>query len=252
MQASKELEICSPPVTKPELTYRSDIDGLRAVAVLLVFAFHLQAFKIMGGFVGVDVFFVISGFLISSVILRDIEESRFSLAAFYERRIRRIIPALVVMMFVTTLFCAFYQLPAQVEDTAKSLLAATYSVSNIYFLLTTNYFSTSDAKPFLPTWSLAVEEQFYIFFPLFLLLIRRMFPGRLKTAILGVVRRECMERIRISHRNVLSSLRAGVGVVTWNDAGVGCLSPYRVRCRAEPDCGRRIDRYPGLRLFLLG
>jgi peptidoglycan/LPS O-acetylase OafA/YrhL len=186
MQASKELEICSPPVTKPELTYRSDIDGLRAVAVLLVFAFHLQAFKIMGGFVGVDVFFVISGFLISSVILRDIEESRFSLAAFYERRIRRIIPALVVMMFVTTLFCAFYQLPAQVEDTAKSLLAATYSVSNIYFLLTTNYFSTSDAKPFLPTWSLAVEEQFYIFFPLFLLLIRRMFPGRLKTAILGV------------------------------------------------------------------
>ena len=186
MQASKELEICSSPVIKPELKYRSDIDGLRAVAVLLVFAFHLRAFKILGGFVGVDVFFVISGFLISSVILRDIEESRFSLAAFYERRIRRIIPALVVMMFVTTLFCAFYQLPTQVEDTARSLLAATFSVSNIYFLVTSNYFSNNDAKPFLPTWSLAVEEQFYIFFPLFLLLIRRMFPGRLKTAILSV------------------------------------------------------------------
>jgi peptidoglycan/LPS O-acetylase OafA/YrhL len=124
--------------------------------------------------------------LISSVILRDIQESRFSLTAFYERRIRRIIPALVVMMFVTTVFCALYQLPAQVEDTAKSLLAATFSVSNVYFLLTSNYFSHSDAQPFLPTWSLAVEEQFYIFFPLFLLLIRRVFPGRLKTAILGV------------------------------------------------------------------
>jgi peptidoglycan/LPS O-acetylase OafA/YrhL len=186
MQASKELEVCSPPVTKPELSYRSDIDGLRAVAVLLVFAFHLQAFKILGGFIGVDVFFVISGFLISSVILRDIEESRFTLAGFYERRIRRIFPALVVMMFVTTAFCAFYQLPAQVVDTAKSLLAATFSFSNVYFLATTNYFTNSDAKPFLPTWSLAVEEQFYIFFPLFLLLIRRWFPGRLKTAILGV------------------------------------------------------------------
>ena len=186
MQASKYAEVCSPPVTKPELTYRSDIDGLRAVAVLLVFAYHLQAFKILGGFIGVDVFFVISGFLISSVILRDIEESRFSLIAFYERRIRRIIPALVVMMFFATIMCTFYQLPAQVEDTAKSLLAATFSVSNVYFLLTTNYFSNSDAKPFLPTWSLAVEEQFYIFFPLFLLLVRRFFPGKLKTAILGV------------------------------------------------------------------
>ena len=186
MQASKVLEVCSAPVTKPDLAYRSDIDGLRAVAVLLVFAFHLQAFKIMGGFIGVDVFFVISGFLISSVILRDIQESRFSLTAFYERRIRRIIPALVVMMFVTTVFCAFYQLPAQLEDTAKSLLAATFSFSNIYFLVTTNYFSNSDAKPFLPTWSLAVEEQFYIFFPLFLLLIRRFFPSRLKTAVISV------------------------------------------------------------------
>jgi peptidoglycan/LPS O-acetylase OafA/YrhL len=191
MQASKALEAAvvrssSPSEVKPALRYRSDIDGLRAVAVMIVLAFHLDAFSVFGGFVGVDVFFVISGFLISSVILRDIEESRFSLVAFYERRIRRIIPALVVMMFVTTIACAYYQLPGQLVSTGKSLLAATFSVSNVYFLLSTNYFSNNDAKPFLPTWSLAVEEQFYIFFPLFLLLVRRFFPGRFKAAIISV------------------------------------------------------------------
>src|ERR1700761_8792929 len=116
MQASQYAEVYSPPVTKPELTYRSDIDGLRAVAVLLVFAYHLQAFKILGGYVGVDVFFVISGYLISSVILRDIQESRFSLAAFYERRIRRIIPALIVTLFVTTIFACYFLLPSQLID----------------------------------------------------------------------------------------------------------------------------------------
>ena len=90
------------------------------------------------------------------------------------------------MMFVTSILCCYYQLPSQLENSAKSLLAATFSVSNIYFLITTNYFSNNDTKPFLPTWSLAVEEQFYIFFPLFLLLIRRYFPGRFKIAIVGV------------------------------------------------------------------
>ena len=191
MQVSKELEEdvaggVSRSESKPRLAYRPDIDGLRAVAVLLVLAFHMGAFSAWGGFVGVDVFFVISGFLISSVILKDIEESRFSLLAFYERRIRRIIPALVVMLFVTAILCCYYQLPSQLENTAKSLLAATFSVSNIYFLLSSNYFSNNDAKPLLPTWSLAVEEQFYIFFPLFLLLIRRFFPGRFKSAIVCV------------------------------------------------------------------
>jgi peptidoglycan/LPS O-acetylase OafA/YrhL len=191
MQVIKQLEEeiagrISPAERTRTLAYRPDIDGLRAVAVMLVLAYHMRAFGAFGGFVGVDVFFVISGFLISSVILKDIEESRFSLVAFYERRIRRIIPALVVMLLVTTAVCCYYQLPSQLENSAKSLLAATYSVSNIFFLMTTNYFSNNDTKLFLPTWSLAVEEQFYIFFPLFLMLIRRFYPGRLKTAIVSV------------------------------------------------------------------
>jgi peptidoglycan/LPS O-acetylase OafA/YrhL len=172
--------------TKSTLTYRPDIDGLRAVAVLLVIACHLGAFSTWGGFVGVDVFFVISGFLISSVILTEIEQSRFSLAAFYERRIRRIVPALIFTLLVTTILACYFLLPSQLIDFAKSLLAATLSVSNLYFLHTSSYFANNDTKPLLHTWSLAVEEQFYIFFPLFLLLVRRYFRGKFKTAVVSV------------------------------------------------------------------
>jgi peptidoglycan/LPS O-acetylase OafA/YrhL len=171
---------------KPTLTYRPDIDGLRAVAVLLVFACHLGAFSAWGGLIGVDVFFVISGYLIGSVILTEIQESRFSLAAFYERRIRRIIPALIVTLFVTTILACYFLLPSQLIDFSKSLLSATLSVSNIYFLGTSSYFGNNDTKPLLHTWSLAVEEQFYIFFPLFLLLVRRYFRSNFKAAIVGV------------------------------------------------------------------
>jgi peptidoglycan/LPS O-acetylase OafA/YrhL len=172
---------------EPRLAYRPDIDGLRAVAVLLVIAYHLVALKIWGGFVGVDVFFVISGFLISSVILREIEEERFSLLAFYERRIRRIFPALMVMLFVIAIFSCVYLLPSELKDFAKSLIAAVFSVSNIYFLENSDYFAAPTAsKPLLHTWSLAVEEQFYIFFPLFLLLIRQWIPGSFKKAVVLV------------------------------------------------------------------
>jgi peptidoglycan/LPS O-acetylase OafA/YrhL len=157
------------------------------VAVLLVIAYHLVALKIWGGFVGVDVFFVISGFLISSVILREIEEERFSLLAFYERRIRRIFPALMVMLFVIAIFSCVYLLPSELKDFAKSLIAAVFSASNIYFLGNSNYFAAPAAsEPLLHTWSLAVEEQFYIFFPLFLLLIRRWIPGSFKKAVVLV------------------------------------------------------------------
>src|SRR6202789_18987 len=97
---------------KPTLTYRADIDGLRAVAVLVVVFYHLKILKVWGGFIGVDVFFVISGFLISSVILKEISESRFSLSAFYQRRIRRIIPALMVMLGASTVAACIFLLPS--------------------------------------------------------------------------------------------------------------------------------------------
>jgi peptidoglycan/LPS O-acetylase OafA/YrhL len=143
-----------------------DIDGLRAVAVLPVLAYHVGIHSVPGGFIGVDIFFVISGFLITQVLLQDIDGGRFSLIKFYERRVRRILPALVVVAAVTFFVCARYSLPSEFIDFSKSLIAAALSVSNIYFWQTGGYFTAPAlSKPLLHTWSLAVEEQFYVFWP---------------------------------------------------------------------------------------
>src|SRR5580698_5570781 len=112
------------------LKYRADIDGLRAVAVLSVLAFHIHLRGIQGGFVGVDVFFVISGYLISSIVFTEIAESRYSIIGFYERRIRRIFPALFAMLAVFSVFAAIYLLPGELVAYSKSMLAATASASN--------------------------------------------------------------------------------------------------------------------------
>jgi peptidoglycan/LPS O-acetylase OafA/YrhL len=166
------------------LKYRPDIDGLRAVAVVSVLAFHIGLIGFKGGFVGVDVFFVISGYLISSIIFAEINASRFTIGGFYERRIRRIFPALVAMLGVTSIFAVIYLLPGELIDYAKSMLAATGSASNFYFWWHSGYFTSPTTKPLLHTWSLAVEEQFYISFPLFLLLVRRFFSHRLRAAVI--------------------------------------------------------------------
>jgi peptidoglycan/LPS O-acetylase OafA/YrhL len=169
---------------KSGLKYRPDIDGLRAVAVIVVLAFHIGLSRFSGGFVGVDVFFVISGYLISSIILADIDASRFTIKAFYERRIRRIFPALFAMLAVSSVVAYIYLLPSELVDYAKSMLAATGSASNLYFWQHSGYFESPLSKPLLHTWSLAVEEQFYLSFPLILLLVRRFFPHRLRTAVI--------------------------------------------------------------------
>jgi peptidoglycan/LPS O-acetylase OafA/YrhL len=172
---------------KPSLAYRSDIDGLRAVAVLLVVACHIGIYRLRGGFVGVDIFFVISGYLISSVILSEMAASRFLLRSFYERRIRRIFPALLVMLLATSVLAYRYLLPVEMEDFAKSLVASIFSQSNFYFWHQSGYFDAPAAlKPLLHTWSLAVEEQFYIFFPLFLVAIRRLYPDRLRLSVAAI------------------------------------------------------------------
>lgn len=155
------------------LKYRSDIDGLRAVAVLSVIGCHLEIQQLTGGFVGVDVFFVISGYLISSIILKDIDNSCFSIRSFYARRIRRIFPALFFMLLVLTIFSLVYFMPLELVKYSDSLLATTIWSSNVYFWRHTGYFDSPTSYPLLHTWSLAVEEQFYVVIPIVLLMIHR-------------------------------------------------------------------------------
>ena len=154
--------------------YRPDIDGLRALAILPVILFHADL-GCPGGFVGVDIFFVISGFLITSLILKDIYDKTFSLITFWERRIRRIVPALTVVVLATLVAGWFLFMPVDYELLGKSVIAQVTLLSNVFFyrqgLVGGGYFATvSDTKTLLHTWSLAVEEQFYVFFPLLLLL----------------------------------------------------------------------------------
>jgi peptidoglycan/LPS O-acetylase OafA/YrhL len=152
------------------LTYRKEIDGLRALAVLSIVLFH-AGFKVFeGGYVGVDIFFVISGFLITSIIVQDQNSGRFSFAAFYERRARRLLPALFVVLLVSMGFAWVWMLPGELTEFSKSLLSVLFFGSNFFFWNDSGYFSTSaEFRPLLHTWSLAVEEQFYFLFPAILI-----------------------------------------------------------------------------------
>ena len=156
------------------MKYRAEIDGLRAVAVVPVILFHAGLALFSGGYVGVDVFFVISGYLITTIILDEQQTGRFSLAAFYERRARRILPALFVVVFACVPFAWTLLTPDELRSFAKSLIGVSTFTSNFHFHSESGYFDTdAELKPLLHTWSLAVEEQYYILFPLLLMLLHR-------------------------------------------------------------------------------
>lgn len=159
-----------------KLSYRSDIDGLRAVAVLLVVVFHSGLDLIPGGFIGVDIFFVISGYLISSIVLNEINSGTFTFLGFYGRRIKRLLPAYLVVLTVVSVVCFFTMIPEDLEIYTGSLMASLFGVSNIFFsFFSGGYFSPrTEYFPLLHTWSLAVEEQFYLLWPPLLILLRKV------------------------------------------------------------------------------
>lgn len=168
------------------MNYRSEIDGLRALAVLPVILFHAGSPLFPGGFVGVDVFFVISGYLISLILLSDLSSGTFSLWRFYERRIRRILPALFVVMATCVPFAWFLMVPYEFDVFARMLLGVALFISNVFAWQETGYFAPdAENNPLLHTWSLAVEEQFYVLFPLILLAIWRYARRFLWAAFVG-------------------------------------------------------------------
>jgi peptidoglycan/LPS O-acetylase OafA/YrhL len=171
-----------PMSSSPASRYRPDIDGLRAVAVTLVVNFHGFPEALPGGFVGVDIFFVISGFLITGIIARELDQQRFSLAAFYARRIRRIFPALIVVLAATLVLGWLWMLPAAYAQLSADVVASAAFFSNFAQLAQSGYFDIeSGKKPLLHLWSLGIEEQFYLFWPLLL-----MGAARLRLNILAV------------------------------------------------------------------
>jgi peptidoglycan/LPS O-acetylase OafA/YrhL len=196
--------------------YRSDIDGLRALAVLAVVIHHFSPQYLPGGYVGVDVFFVISGFLITGILRSEISTGEFTFAGFYERRIRRIFPALFAVLAVTLVVAHLVMLPTDLAGTLRGAIGALLFTSNFVFWrdMGAGYFAAADASvnPLLHTWSLAVEEQFYLLFPILLLALRNSSRIRMVVVLTAAT---------------LASLLAATALVDTKSVAVFFLSPFR-------------------------
>ena len=199
---------------KDSHVYRYDVEGLRALAVGTIILFHFGVRGFSGGFIGVDIFFVISGYLISGLLLRDMRVRRYSISDFYCRRILRIFPNLIVCVAVTSAICAAVMLPETLERYATSVIAALTFWSNFYFAATISYFRPeAGTSPLIHTWSLAVEEQFYIFWPFILLALSRL-THRMIAPWLALI--------------VLVSLAVSIMWLRVDDNGAFYLIPSRV------------------------
>lgn len=215
--------------------YLPELDGLRAVAILAVLIFHLQPTLLAGGFLGVDVFFVISGFLITRLIMPQIAEGRFSFRQFYLRRAKRLLPVFFLVLLLTWVAAWFLLFPTGLASLSKSSFAALLSFSNYQFARGTGYFEPqAESNPLLHTWSLAVEEQFYLLFPLLLVLTwRKAASWRSRSLVLASV---IAGLLMISA--IITQLRPGYAFYAlesraW-ELGIGCLAAFLAEQRQLP------------------
>lgn len=178
----------SLPASNSSLSYRADIDGLRAVAVIAVILFHIHAKLLPGGFLGVDIFFVISGYLITTIIHKELIGQRFSLLNFYQRRAKRILPAFLFMLAASTAVGAWLLMPEDFLNYLRSLRSSLFFGANLFFAKSGGYFDiASTEKPLLHIWSLSLEEQFYFVFPLLMWLVHKYLPKYTVHAIIAMI-----------------------------------------------------------------
>jgi peptidoglycan/LPS O-acetylase OafA/YrhL len=181
--------------------YRGDIDGLRAIAVLSVIGYHAFPISIRGGFTGVDVFFVISGFLISGLIFDDVRRQRFSFRKFYARRFRRIFPALIVILLSCLVYGWVALAPDEYRELGQQVAAGAGFSSNILLWIQSGYFDQeATTKPLLHLWSLGVEEQFYLAWPIVIVVVYRSFK-RLRYVLFGLITLSFISSIVLTHTN---------------------------------------------------
>ncbi|MGB0718402.1 MAG: acyltransferase family protein [Alphaproteobacteria bacterium] len=240
-----------------KLNYRAEIDGLRAIAIVSVILYHAQMVLFgrdwfEGGFIGVDIFFVISGYLITRIILSEIQSnSSFSFLGFYERRARRILPMLFVVIFGSIPFAWQRLLPSDFVDYAESILTSLFFGSNFFFYYSTTEYGADSAllKPFLHTWSLAVEEQFYLVFPIFVIVTFKYFRKHFLTFLVGLSLLSLQFSVLMEVHN--SDLNFYLPFSRFWELAVGSRLAYRELHHRTPDKGVAAKFMPTLGLFLI-
>ena len=213
--------------------YRPDIDGLRAIAVLAVVIFHAFPKTIKGGFIGVDIFFVISGYLISTIIFENLEKGTFSFFEFYARRIKRIFPALILVLIACFIFGWFSLFPDELQQLGKHIASGAGFVSNFVFWDEAGYFDKSaDTKPLLHLWSLGIEEQFYIFWPLLLWLAWKQKFNLLAITIFLTLTSFILNLKGVKHDAVatLFSTNTLLGATKWEFVGLAYIIQKKLIC----------------------